>query len=70
MSWGHHRAIQEFDDMEDLLADTKNGGAGAANRVRNSRCVLTGEFQNGKSWATPRVFSYEWQTQGLQARSL
>ena len=28
------------------------------------------EFQNGKSWYTPRLFSYEWQIQGLQARSL
>jgi len=29
-----------------------------------------GEFQNGNCWYTPRLFSYEWQIQGLQVRSL
>jgi hypothetical protein len=29
-----------------------------------------GAFQIGKSWYTPRVFSYEWQIKELQMRSL
>jgi len=28
------------------------------------------EFQNGNCWYTPRLFSYEWQIQDLQATSL
>ncbi len=29
--------------------------------------MTSDEFQNGKSWGTPPVFSYEWQIKDLRA---
>src|SRR6266403_1033457 len=52
----------EKDNAETLRAQRQRG------EEWSLAAALLKVFQNGKSWYTPPLFSYEWQIQGLQQR--